>query len=691
MAGTLPIGQYDPAAPGGFSTLLPLPVTSGSVPVDPGVFGNRLRSLNIGLSKKNIPKRFHGVPSLVASGPDANSEEKPIIDEASFEDTALRLKLTYQQLIAKFGSLHDFLNFDSSATTNFELDDKRALYKFTKGEDGYPPHLATIPPEDVTKFGDIFHESYLFYFQLGEMLLGVLPSAIVGDSAPWRIWTTNTLSDLQQINANLIDNKKGIYTEVNVGCREDWYTDEQFAQQHFTGPNPTTITLASDNWIESFKEAAQSQKAKHSKDRSLVSRLDKFLDLIGSASPSSIYVQDYSYFRSAAGIRPSDNFASESTHRFGKRYTGASVVLFQLHEDDGKLHPLAIVTDYKEDDVGKVDGYFTKTKVGIHLVHTHLVEEAVIVAAERSFPNDHIVYQLLNPHWLKTLSLNQAARETLVPKIILNIAGMDKIHLNNYLKSEYFTFHWEDLYIPKDLERRGFPVDKLNDNKYQNYPYAKNMVAMWYSIRKFVKTMLEKVYDEETLVQDDEYVKSWVKEMQDEVYGAGLRSFPTISTLDELIDAVTMCIHIASPQHTAVNYLQEYYQVFVPNKPSCLAHPLPKDFESLQKYKEQDIIKALPLDKANVWLLSAYVPHLLSMLVSEDQSILTYANTELGYRQSQGDAVGVEAATKFLQELQSFEKLFQDNSNAMSVETGPPGVPNYSVMDPRKMAVSILI
>ncbi|KAK6346078.1 hypothetical protein TWF730_010411 [Orbilia blumenaviensis] len=556
--------------------------------------------------------------------------------------------------------------------------------------------------------------------------LTVFPTLITGiNGAPWNTFSANTLSGLQEINTKLVDGKKGIYTEANIGLREDWYSDEQFAQQHLTGSNPTTIARASDNWIQSFKAVAESQGK------------GEFLNAINKVDPESLYIQDYSYFRAAAKLNPSDDFSSEKTIRFGKRYTGASVALFVLG-DDGKLHPLAIVVDYKEDDIKEQDNYYIKTtagpmpnsvvifnkrtsasdptnteesdwpwryakmcvqvcdwhrhEVGIHLVHTHLVEEAVIVGAERSFENTHVVYKLLNPHWLKTLSLNQAARETLVPRIILNISGMDKDRMNNFLNSEYYSFRWEDSYIPRDLERRGFPIDKLNDDKYRNYPYGRNMVAMWYSIRRFVEAMLQDWYSSnKTTVEQDEQVKSWVQEMQT---GANITSFPSITTMDQLVDAVTMCIHIASPQHTAVNYLQEYYQVFVPNKPSCLASPLPKSISELESFKESDILKALPLDKGNVWLMSAYIPHLLSMLVIEDQNIITYAKTELRYRQGICDQAGINAAQSFLDDLETFKVEFQRNSESMNVETAPPGLPGssqYTVMDPRKMAVSILI
>ena len=59
-------------------------------------------------------------------------------------------------------------------------------------------------------------------------------------------------------------------------------------------------------------------------------------------------------------------------------------------------------------------------------------------------------------------------------------------------------------------------------------------------------------------VNGDPDLQRWSEEMQAPVQkgGANIASFPTLHTLNDLIDCVTICIHIASPQHTAVNYLQ---------------------------------------------------------------------------------------------------------------------------------------
>ena len=86
------------------------------------------------------------------------------------------------------------------------------------------------------------------------------------------------------------------------------------------------------------------------------------------------------------------------------------------------------------------------------------------------------------------------------------------------------------------------------------------MVKAWYKQQGVVKNI-------DATINGDGDIQAWVSEMRAS-NGARMKYFPDIRNLKELTEVLTMCIHIASPQHTAVNYLQEYYQIFVPNKPS---------------------------------------------------------------------------------------------------------------------------
>jgi len=107
--------------------------------------------------------------------------------------------------------------------------------------------------------------------------------------------------------------------------------------------------------------------------------------------------------------------------------------------------------------------------VTIYLVNTHFVEEVAIVAVHRTLPTDHLVYRLLEPHWLKTLSLNAAARSALVPSVIVEIVGLAENQLYAFIKDAYGCFKWTALYIPNELSKRGFPIDQLTGDKFHNY------------------------------------------------------------------------------------------------------------------------------------------------------------------------------------------------------------------------------
>ena len=211
---------------------------------------------------------------------------------------------------------------------------------------------------------------------------------------------------------------------------------------------------------------------------------------------------------------------------------------------------------------------------------------------------------------------------------------------------------------------------------------------MWAVIHKYVTSMLTLHYPDDASVRADGKIAEWCKEVRGPAAGQ-LPSFPVIDTLSQLIDAVTMCIHIAAPQHTAVNYLQNYYQAFVINKPPALCWQPPSTLAELKRYTEPDLVKALPIGRAREWLLAAHVPWLLSFRVAENRSLVDYANTVWNvYKKKTGsENVAIKGYAKELfEDLQRCNDLFQSNSRAMTEGTVP-----YEVMDTGKTAVSILI
>ncbi|KAK4987243.1 hypothetical protein LTR50_004755 [Elasticomyces elasticus] len=637
------------------------------------------------------------------------------VEEGTYGGTQLALTEMFERIGRSYQSFFDVLAIEPTIPQAIPFHEKGNMYRFSNGDDGFPPHLDVIPKKEQVSQYTLF--SALALVQTKLLVQKIIPSksitgrfaddlkarainaerdAIAG--APYR---GNTIADIEKLNRS--DRKTGtdVMRGLNIGDLPDWYSDARFAQQQFTGTNPTTITLASSDWLSKFKSAAEKQ-----------SKTD-VLELLSSADPKSMYVQDCSYFRDAVKVGPTEILRSDGDE--GDRFCCAAVSLFQLHED-GKFHPVAVVIDYK----GSMDASVTifnkrlipsvptdseatdwawryaktcaqvsdwiRHEVAIHLVHTHMIEEVVIVSTHRCIPETHPVFRLLSPHSLRTLSLNAGARETLVPAIIFDLIGIEGQQPFDFVQHAFKTFNFVGGYIPNDLSRRGFPLEELDTPKFKNYAYARNMAQMWLLLRTFVASMLALAYETDKQVAEDKPIEAWYKEIQ--TMGQ-IPTFPTIRTLDDLTDAVTMCIHIASPQHTAVNYLQNFYQAFVIAKPAALCSAPPTKLSVLEAFTEKDLVAALPINRPREWLLSAQVPWLLSYRVADENNLINYARSvwtlykkKTGHEEQQVKAI----SNIFYNDLRNLIIKFNQHSRDMDEGTIP-----YTVMDPSSTAVSILI
>jgi len=331
-----------------------------------------------------------------------------------------------------------------------------------------------------------------------------------------------------------------------------------------------------------------------------------------------------------------------------------------------------------------------------------MIEEAIIVATNRTIPDDHLLHEILSPHWFRTLALNAAARSVLVPVVIARAAGLGPsidpktsraISLVNW---SYKHFDFQAKYVPHDLKARGFDLDSdAAGVKYRNYPYATDMHLLWGVLRSFVSSVLSTRYKSDADVTNDPYISSWCAEIQN---AGQIPTFPTITTREQLVDAVTMCIHIASPQHTAVNYLQDYYYSFVPSKPPALCTPLPTSLTALQSYTETELTSALPIGtddaKWKDWLLAAQLPELLSYKVDTKYSLITYAKSlyNVNKRRTafENETYGCEkirdAAALLYSRLKDLGEVFERVSRNQT-----EGSVEYKVLQPDFTSVSILI
>ncbi|KAK7425890.1 hypothetical protein QQZ08_007604 [Neonectria magnoliae] len=680
------------------------------VDIDPGVFNGELVKLKI-YAKPN-PDNLEKRPQLGGGN----------IEEGTYSGTQAALTHAYSRIERSYESYFDVLQVEPTLPRYTDLSAKTSIYKYSaypKNADGttaqYPPHLQDIPDKDQVAEWKIFNA--LGLAETSSLLKQVVPDTFIGKTASWLFSITNgSISGApdqgQNIKAyetyNKFHRKSGTDIEqgANIGLLPDWFTDRRFADQSFTGTNPTTIEKVPKDLLAEFIATAKRNG------------YEDWAKSLPQTDPNSLFVQDCRYLRAAVGASPNEELRHKEPLS-DDNWACAAVTLFQLH-DSGKLHPIAIVCDYKTSMQNSVTIFnkrklptdpsdkeetdwpwrYAKTcsqvsdwvrhEISVHLTRAHMIEEALIVATHRTIPMKHIVFKLLEPHWYKTLSLNAAARSTLVPQVIKDLVGLKPDYLYQLIRSEFESFDYVKNYVPNDLERRGFPntAAGLAKDKYKNYAYAKNMLSMWTCIRKYVTSMLLMYYDKSTadkMIKEDQYVQNWSKEVQTNGW---IKTFPTIQTLDELCDAVTMSIHIAAPFHSAVNYLQNFYQAFVLAKPPALCQAMPSSLKELSAYTERTLVASLPCGRQRQWLLAVQVPWLLSFKVPGDRSLITFAQSQWRAHRG-GDAEDKEIqriSELFYLDLKKLEIEFLMTSKNMDAGSVP-----YMVMDPSNTAVSILI
>jgi hypothetical protein len=117
-------------------------------------------------------------------------------------------------------------------------------------------------------------------------------------------------------------------------------------------------------------------------------------------------------------------------------------------------------------------------EVGVHLAHAHFIEETIIVATRRTIPMDSIVDTVLYPRWYKMLSLNAAARTTLIPQIIKDLVGISPKYLQKYVLYECENFDFVKHYVPNDVKERGFRRCR-NSQGYQHPKMGQRNSNQW--------------------------------------------------------------------------------------------------------------------------------------------------------------------------------------------------------------------
>ncbi|CAL8404848.1 unnamed protein product [Boreogadus saida] len=273
-------------------------------------------------------------------------------------------------------------------------------------------------------------------------------------------------------------------------------------------------------------------------------------------------------------------------------------IAIQLKQEPSKDNPIFCPTDSEYDwllakmFVRSAD--FQDHQLNSHLLRTHLLAEVFSVSLLRNLPMVHPLYKLLVPNTRYTLQINSLARELLISdKGIFNtFTSSGGEALPKILQRGMSSITYTSLCIRDDIKERGL-------ESVPHFYYREDGIHLWDIINRFVQGVLGYYYKDDSDVQRDTELQTWVLNIFKHGFLSRLESgMPQrLNTVAELVKFVTMVIFTCSAQHAAVNSGQFDYGSWMPNAPTTLQRPPPTTKGTAD---ESSLLETLPDVNATV-------------------------------------------------------------------------------------------
>ncbi|CAF2099311.1 unnamed protein product, partial [Brassica napus] len=112
----------------------------------------------------------------------------------------------------------------------------------------------------------------------------------------------------------------------------------------------------------------------------------------------------------------------------------------------------------------------------------------------------------------------------------------------------------------------------------EDYPFAVDGLEIWSAIKTWVREYCTIYYKNDKAVQNDTEIQEWWNEVRTEGHGDLQHEswWPSMQTCDDLMEACTIIIWVASALHAAVNFGQYPYAGFLPNRPTVSRRFMPE-------------------------------------------------------------------------------------------------------------------
>ncbi|XP_076019755.1 polyunsaturated fatty acid 5-lipoxygenase [Genypterus blacodes] len=470
-----------------------------------------------------------------------------------------------------------------------ELEMRQKAYRWKEWQPGFPMSIDANRHRDLPRDIQFDSEKSVdFLLNFSKAIDNLLMSRFMHMfQSSW-----SDLADFQKIF-------RTIKNSISEYVMRHWKEDFLFGYQFLNGCNPVVIQKCSklpDKFPVTHEMVAVS--------------LERELTLEQEIQAGNIYMVDYEVLD---GIRPN------CTDPCTLQYLAAPICLLykntrdkilplaiQLGQIPGEDNPIFLPTD------GQYDWLLAKTWVRFadfqyhqtitHLLGTHLITEVFAIAMYRQLPAVHPVFKLLKPHIRFTIAINTKAREQLIcergifDKANATGGGGHVQLIQRVMKS--LTF--KSLCFPEGIKARGVDIKQ----ELPTYFYRDDGCRVWEATSSFVSDVLSIYYTSDEVVQEDKEIQAFVKD----VCSFGMQDFDhcefpkSLKSLEELTEYLTVIVFTASAQHAAVNFGQFDWCSWIPNAPSTMRKPPPKQ-KGIANVKW--IIETLPDCGRSSWHLGA--------------------------------------------------------------------------------------
>ncbi|XP_045132504.1 allene oxide synthase-lipoxygenase protein-like isoform X6 [Portunus trituberculatus] len=496
-----------------------------------------------------------------------------------------------------------------------DIGQKKEVYRYTQNVKDGPTQIENLPSDEK------FSEEYYWTFASEKVSLLAQTKFIEWTTSKW-----NTLENLKSVFKKSLGEPE---------CIDVWKEDWWFGLQRLQGVNPQVIALC-PAIPDNFDVTEETVKG----------LLDD-LTLEEALKKKKLFICD---------LEITDNLECKDN-----RELASPLALFYLNKKN-ELMPVAIQLKQKKGPDNPVytpndspntwlvaKMFYNNAEAQhhqalTHLGYTHLLMEGVVICTHRNLSPSHPLFKLMAPHFLFLLAINTRGLEKLVAPggwvdmcMTQGVQGIFELMKRGF---DRWRFDREGQ-VEKELESRGV----LDPDVLPYYPYRDDAIPLYNVIKKYVRTVVTHHYDTPEKLTGDWELKWWREELVKprDNNGVGLKNVPGndeegFTSVDQVVDAVTVIIATCSLGHAAANFQQYEQYGFVPNYPGILMGPVPSEKKI---YTEKDIMALLP-DKR----MTLDIMVITKLLSSRGTNSL--GNFEMQYLY---DPVGVQAAEEFKKDL----------------------------------------